>query len=129
MKFHTFILALVVALPSIVNGQQQVLALDCPVSKANPIFDLADLKEGAIAVLMERYRFVISIGDRAGLATTLRASGIPAQILESNTDFQVDFENKRVVIDRMTAEFHVFILGAQQPLGGGTCTKVDQRKF
>ena len=78
MRFHTLILALVVALPSIVNGQQQVLVLDCPVSKANPIFDFADFREGASVVLMERYRFVISIGDRAGLATTPRASNIPA---------------------------------------------------
>lgn len=51
------------------------------------------------------------------------------EIVKSETLFQIDFENKRVVIDRMTAEFQVSMQGAEQPFGGGTCTRIEQRKF
>lgn len=121
-------IALGIALPAVATGQQ-FLTLDCPVTRASPLFDLADFPAGAAAIRMERYRFAIPLGGGAGLATTPRASGVAAQTAESSTHFVVDFENKRVVIDRMTAEFQVSILGAQQPLGGGTCMKLEQRKF
>jgi hypothetical protein len=131
MKISILVAALISALPwqSVAIGEPQALVLDCPVSKASPLFDLADFHEGAALILTERYRFIIQIGERSGFASTPRATNIPAQVAESSSLFQIDFENKRVVIDRMTAEFHVFIQSAQQPFGSGTCSKIEQRKF
>lgn len=108
---------------------EQPLVLDCVVTKANPLFDLAEFPEVAFMVRMERYRFTLPPSGGKGVARTPRASAIPAEIIESEAQFQVDFENKRVIIDRMTAEFQVFIRGAQQPLGGGTCNRLGERRF
>ncbi len=108
---------------------QQALILDCAVTRANPLFNLADFPEGAAFALMEHYRFAIPNGGGAGQATTPRAKNIPVQVLESETHFQANFENKSAVIDRMTAEFQVFFRGAQQPFGSGTCTRLERRKF
>lgn len=108
---------------------QQTITLDCPVTKVSPIFDLADFSAGAAMVRMERYRFTVPTGEGSGSASTPRANSIPTQIVKSETLFQIDFENKRVIIDRMTAEFQVSMQGAEQPFGGGTCTRLEQRKF
>ncbi len=110
-------------------AQEQWLVLDCPVSKSNPALDIADLPVVAAAVRLERYRFAIPLAGGAGVATTIRASDIPARVLASDTQFQIDFENRRVVIDRMTAEFQVAMSGARISLGGGSCVKLEQRKF
>ena len=111
------------------SAQEQWLILDCPVSQSDPALDIAGLTEFAGLIRMERFRFAILPGGGAGVATTIRAANLPAKVLESATHFQIDFENKRVVIDRMTAEFQVSLAGAQRPLGAGSCTKLDQRKF
>jgi len=108
---------------------QQTIILDCTVTKVSPLFDLAEFPEGAAVVRMERYRFSITDGGSTGLVSTPRANGIPTQVLESETYFKITFENKHVSIDRMTAEFQVSIQGAKQPLGGGTCTRIEKRKF
>jgi len=110
-------------------AQEQWLVLDCPVSKSNPALDIADLPVVAAAVRLERYRFAIPLAGGAGVATTIRASDIPARVLASDTQFQIDFENRRVVIDRMTAEFQVAMSGARISLGGGRFIKQKQRKF
>ena len=110
-------------------AQEQWLVLDCPVSKSNPALDIADLTIVGAVVRLERYRFVIPLVGGVGVATTIRASDIPAQVIASDTQFQIDFENRRVVIDRMTAEFQVAMSGAQMSLGGGSCVKLEQRKF
>ena len=128
MKKLLLSMVVVAALPTI-SVAQPVLILDCPVSVVSPIFDLAEFPQGASFVRAERYRFAIPPAGGAGFASTPRASSVPAKIIESSTHFQVEFENKRVVIDRMSAEFQLSIRGASGPLGGGTCTKLEERKF
>ncbi|WP_137892324.1 hypothetical protein [Ramlibacter sp. 2FC] len=128
MYRHALPVFVFLALP-LSSTAQQAINLDCPVAKVSPIFDLADFPAGAAMVRMERYRFAIPTGGDSGLASTPRSNSIPTQIVKSETLFQIDFENKRVIIDRMTAEFQVFLQGAEQPFGGGTCTRLEQRKF
>lgn len=128
MYKHALSVLMLLAVP-LSSIAQQAIILDCPVTRVSPIFELADFPAGAAVVRMERYRFAIPTGRDAGLASTPRASNVPAQIVQSETRFQVDFENKRVIIDRMTAEFQVSVQGAEQPFGGGTCTRIEQRKF
>lgn len=128
MYKHVLPIFMLLASP-LLSAAQQAIILDCPVTKVSPISDLADFPEGAAVVRTERYRFSIPIGGGAGLVSTPRANGISAQIIESETQFQIDFENKRVIVDRMTAEFQVSMQGAKQPLGGGICTRIEQRKF
>jgi hypothetical protein len=113
---------------SLASGAQLTIILDCPVTKVSPIFDLADVPLGAAVVRMERYRFSIPIGGGTGFAATPRANSISTQVVESETQFQIDFENKRVIIDRMTAEFQVSVQGGQ-PFGGGICTRIEKKKF
>lgn len=114
---------------------QQATILDCAVTRvdphieAGPLLGLAGMPDLAALIREEHYRFTIPSGGGAGLATTPRENGIPAQVLESKTHFQVDFENKRAIIDRMTAEFQVSFQDEQKPLGRGVCTRLEQRKF
>ncbi len=128
MTWRLLLCVLALAMP-LTAAAKQPLVLDCAVTRANPIFDLAEIPEGAALVRMERYRFTIPAGGGASVPRTPRANAAPAQVIESETQLQIDFENKRVIIDRMTAEFQVFILGAQQPLGGGTCNRIGERRF
>lgn len=108
---------------------QQAITLDCPVTQVSPIFDLADFPEGAAIVRMARFRFTVPNTGGTGSVSTPRANDVPAQIIKSETHFRIAFENKQVVIDRMTAEFQVSVQGAEQPIGGGTCVRLEQRKF
>lgn len=80
-------------------------------------------------VRMERYRFAIPLGGGSGLASTIRSNNVSAKVVESNAHFQIDFENKQVVIDRMAADFQLSMQGASISVGSGVCTKLEQREF
>lgn len=108
---------------------QEAFVLDCPVARASPLFDIAEFAEGKAMVLLDRYRFLITRGSKTAFATTPRGSNIPAQFIESDTQYQLYFENKYVAIDRMTTEFQVGVAGASAFFGSGTCTKLGEQKF
>lgn len=128
MTLRLLVSVLAIAMPLTAVAKNSLL-LDCAVTRANPLFDLAEVPEGAAMVRMERYRFTMPTGGGKGVARTPRADATSAEVIESEAQFQIDFENKRVIIDRMTAEFQVFIRGAQQPLGGGMCNRLGERRF
>lgn len=105
---------------------QETLLLDCTVTKVSPLFQ----DRGTVEVLlMERYRFLIIPGSPAAAAATPRSEALPAQVTQSETQYQIDFENKRVVIDRLTAEFQVGVRGAPAFFASGTCKKLGEPKF
>ena len=124
-----FRLILLMALAPITVLAAEALLLDCSITRPSPLLDLANQAQLAALVRLEKYRFVIPAGGGTGLATTPRAEATAAQIIEAPTQFQIDFENKRVVIDRMTAEFQLSFQGAEKPIGSGMCTRIEQRRF
>lgn len=126
-SLFTATLAFFLAAPSTTLAQQ--LVLDCPVSNYNPSYDMLDNQIIIAAIIRERYRFVIPLNGSNGLVTTIRAANIPAQIVSSDSHFQIAFENRRVTIDRLTAEFQVAWVSFKASHGGGICTKLEQKKF
>ncbi|MBW1768015.1 MAG: hypothetical protein JRJ65_13335 [Deltaproteobacteria bacterium] len=78
---------------------------------------------------MEKYRLVIFPGTSEGLATTPRSSNLPAKVVETKESFEVYFENKRIIIDRFTATFQVWMQGAKTYIGSGSCVRLQERQF
>lgn len=104
---------------------KQRLVLYCTVTRASPNIDPVV----ASWVRVERYRFTLPAGGGSGVARTPRARTARVKVIESENEFRVDFENKRVFIDRTTAEFQLFIRGSQLVLGYGTCSPKGERQF
>jgi hypothetical protein len=120
----------VAAVSSLVAAAERpVLILDCPVTSASPVFEMADFPAGAAIVRAERYRFTISPEGGSGSAATIRNDNAQADVVASESEFRITFENRLVVIDRVTGEFVLALQGARAPIGSGICTKREDRKF
>ena len=124
----TIVVFLLLILPIRLWAEEQIV-LDCSVSEANPILDIADLPELAAIVRMEQYQFVIFPGTSEGLATTPRGSNLSTRVSETQRYFEIYFEDKRIVINRFSGKFEVWVQGAEAYMGRGSCIRIRERKF
>ena len=112
---------------------QDSFVLDCRVTKLNPaLYMLGDSPtDKAILAFLEteQYRFTIFPGRKTGLASTRRGYNLPTKVMESETQYQIDFEGKTIFIDRMNGEFKIRGQGAAGFIASGVCNRLGERKF
>jgi hypothetical protein len=131
LMIYIFSIILLLALSSPCQAQEPPLVLDCAITRLSPAYEHIfnsnpELK--SMHLMKLRYELTIYPGQTFAKVSTPFGENFTARATESEKYYQIDFENKWILIDRLTGEFQLW--KANHPRAGlglvgyGTCNKI-----